>query len=88
MLKPVGRAVISAMHPAMFLRGSQARFTDPATGELVLPGSVRHSLGEFVMAAIRAGFQIIGGCRRRVRTRNLPLAIRGRRNTSIGRCSW
>ena len=29
MLEPGGRAVVSAMHPAMFLRGSQARFTDP-----------------------------------------------------------
>ncbi len=57
-LKPGGRAVISAMHPAMFLRGSQARFTDPATGELVLPGSVPHSLGEFVMAALQTGFQL------------------------------
>jgi malonyl-CoA O-methyltransferase len=57
-LKPSGRAVISAMHPAMFLRGSQARFTDPATGELVLPGSVPHSVGEFVMSALRAGFEL------------------------------
>ena len=32
MLRPGGRAVVSAMHPAMFLRGSQAAFTDPATG--------------------------------------------------------
>ena len=39
-LKPSGRAVISAMHPAMFLRGSQARFTDPASGEIVQPGSI------------------------------------------------
>jgi malonyl-CoA O-methyltransferase len=57
-LKPGGRAVISAMHPAMFLRGSQARFTDPSTGELVQPGSVPHAVGQFVMAAVRAGFQI------------------------------
>jgi malonyl-CoA O-methyltransferase len=57
-LKSGGRAVISAMHPAMFLRGSQARFTDPTTGELVQPGSVPHSVGEFVMAAVRAGFQL------------------------------
>ena len=47
------------MHPAMFLRGTQARFTDPATGELVQPGSVPHSLGAFVMAAVRAGFQLL-----------------------------
>lgn len=57
-LKPGGRAVISAMHPAMMLRGTQARFTDPASGELVQPGSVAHSVGAFVMAAVRAGFTI------------------------------
>jgi malonyl-CoA O-methyltransferase len=55
-LKADGRAVISAMHPAMFLRGSQARFTDPSTGELVQPGSIPHSVSAFVMAVIRAGF--------------------------------
>jgi malonyl-CoA O-methyltransferase len=57
-LKLGGRAVVSAMHPAMFLRGAQARFTDPDTGEIVQPGSVPHSIAAFVMAAIRAGFQI------------------------------
>ncbi|HEY8502952.1 MAG TPA: class I SAM-dependent methyltransferase [Gemmataceae bacterium] len=57
-LKPGGRAVVSAMHPAMFLRGTQARFTDPETGEMVQPGSVPHSIAEFVMAAVRAGFRL------------------------------
>ena len=57
-LKTDGRAVVSAMHPAMFLRGSQARFTDPTTGELVQPGSIAHSISEFVMAAVRARLQI------------------------------
>lgn len=57
-LKPGGRAVVSAMHPAMFLRGSQARFTDPESGELVLPGSVDHPLGVMVMAALYAGFRL------------------------------
>ncbi|UUO08888.1 class I SAM-dependent methyltransferase [Blastopirellula sp. J2-11] len=57
-LKSGSRAVISAMHPAMFLRGAQARFTDPATDELVMPGSLAHSVSEFVMAAVRAGFQV------------------------------
>jgi ubiquinone/menaquinone biosynthesis C-methylase UbiE len=55
-LRPGGRAVVSAMHPAMFLRGAQARFTDPSSGERVQPGSVAHPLGAFVMAAMRAGF--------------------------------
>jgi ubiquinone/menaquinone biosynthesis C-methylase UbiE len=57
-LRPGGRAVVSAMHPAMFLKGVQARFTDPSTGEKVQPGSVAHSLGDFVMAAVRAGFAL------------------------------
>lgn len=59
-LRPGGRAVVSAMHPAMFLRGTQARFTDPASGEVVSPGSVAHSVGAFVMAAVRAGFGLAG----------------------------
>src|SRR5207248_4570362 len=41
---------------AMLLRGVQARFTDPATGEVVRPGSLPHQLGDFVMAVVRAGF--------------------------------
>jgi len=57
-IRPGGRAVVSAMHPAMFLRGAQARFTDPESGELVRPGSLPHSVGAFVMAAVRAGFRL------------------------------
>jgi ubiquinone/menaquinone biosynthesis C-methylase UbiE len=53
-----GRAVISAMHPAMFLRGTMAQFHDPASGDVVRPGSYSHSISEFVMAAIHAGFRI------------------------------
>jgi len=53
-----GRAVISAMHPAMFTRGAQARFTDPESGEIVRPGSVPHQVEDFVAAARRAGFGV------------------------------
>ena len=59
-LRPGGRAVVSAMHPAMFLKGVRARFTDPATGEEVQPGSVEHAIGDFVMVAVRAGFALEG----------------------------
>ncbi len=59
-LRQHGRATISTLHPAMFLRGSQARFTDPATGGVVQPGSFPHQLGEIVMAAMGAGFQLGG----------------------------
>ena len=57
-LKPGGLAVVSAMHPAMFLRGAFARFTDPISGEKVAPGSVPHQIGAFVMAAVRGGFAL------------------------------
>jgi malonyl-CoA O-methyltransferase len=58
MLRLDGRAVVSTMHPAMFLRGSMARFTDPNTGELVQPGSIAHSISDFLMAASRAELQL------------------------------
>lgn len=57
-LAPTGRAVVSAMHPAMFLRKSQARFTDPESGEIIHVGSLDHSMGEIVMAALRAGLAL------------------------------
>ena len=57
-LRPHGRAVVSAMHPVMFLRGAQARFTDPISGDKVEPGSVAHQISDFIMAAVRAGFRL------------------------------
>jgi len=57
-LRPRGRAVVSAMHPEMFRYGVQARFTDPETGEKIQPGSLAHSLEDFVAAAAGAGFQV------------------------------
>jgi malonyl-CoA O-methyltransferase len=58
-LKTGGRAVLSGMHPAMFLLGSQARFTDPTSGELVQPGSINHSIAAFIMSALLAGLRLI-----------------------------
>jgi ubiquinone/menaquinone biosynthesis C-methylase UbiE len=57
-LRPAGRAVVSGMHPAMFLKGVQARFTDPETGEKVQPGSFPHTIGALVMAALGAGLTL------------------------------
>ena len=59
-LRPQGLAVVSAMHPAMFLRGSRARFTDPDSGRVIAPGSLPHRLGDFIMATLRAGFTLRG----------------------------
>jgi ubiquinone/menaquinone biosynthesis C-methylase UbiE len=60
LVRPSGRAIVSAMHPAMFLRGSQARFTDPETGDLIQPGSLPHQLSDFITAAVTAGFRLDG----------------------------
>jgi malonyl-CoA O-methyltransferase len=57
-LRPSGRAIVSAMHPAMFLLDVQAQFRDPSSGEKVRPGSVPHTIGDMVMAAVRAGFRL------------------------------
>lgn len=58
-LRPGGRALLTTMHPAMFLRGSQARFTDPDSGEIVQPGSYPHQISDFVMAGLRNNLTLL-----------------------------
>jgi malonyl-CoA O-methyltransferase len=53
-----GSIVISTMHPAMMLRGTAARFTDPKTGRKVYPGSFDHKVSDIVMSAMREGLTI------------------------------
>jgi len=53
-----GRIVVSVMHPAMMLKGSQARFYDPITGQEVRPASVPHQIADYVMAALSAGLRL------------------------------
>lgn len=53
-----GFAVVSVMHPALMLRGVQARFRDPETGRETRPASYPHQLSDYVMAAARTGFAI------------------------------
>jgi len=55
--RPAGFVVVSVMHPAMMLRGVQARFKDPANGREIRPASCSHQLSDYVMAAARAGFR-------------------------------
>jgi SAM-dependent methyltransferase len=52
-----GRVVLTVMHPAIMLRGVQARFTDPATGARVHPESVANQISGYVMGASRAGLR-------------------------------
>jgi len=53
--RPQGWIVVSVMHPAMMLRGVQARFRDPDTGREIRPASCPHRLSDYVLAAARAG---------------------------------
>ena len=56
--RPGGEAVVSVMHPAMWLAGVQARFTEPESGKKILIGSHRHTISEYVMAALASGWEI------------------------------
>jgi ubiquinone/menaquinone biosynthesis C-methylase UbiE len=53
--RPDGAVVVTVMHPAVMLRGVQARFTDSVTGLQVRPRSVPNRVCDYVMAAARAG---------------------------------
>ena len=53
--RPSGCLVVSVMHPAMMLRGVQARFRDTESGEEIRPASQAHQLSDYVLAAAKAG---------------------------------
>jgi ubiquinone/menaquinone biosynthesis C-methylase UbiE len=56
--RPEGFIVISVMHPAMSLRGVQARFIDPGSGRRISPAGHVHELSDYLMAAIRSGLRL------------------------------
>jgi len=56
--RPDGRIIISSMHPAMMLKGVQARFTDPATGIETRPESVPNQLSDYITAIVAAKLHI------------------------------
>lgn len=52
--RPDGFIIVSAMHPAMMLKGTSARFTDPMSGRETRPESHPNQIADFVMGAVRA----------------------------------
>jgi ubiquinone/menaquinone biosynthesis C-methylase UbiE len=56
--RPKGCVIISVMHPAMSLRGVQARFIDPATGRRISPAGHAHQMSDYLMGAVRAGLNL------------------------------
>lgn len=57
-LKPGGRVVFSALHPAMNLMGISARFFTPDGGQEVRVAGFCHSVSDYVMPVLRSGFKI------------------------------
>ena len=55
---PRGAIIVSAMHPALMLRGVQARFHDLRTGTHAQLASLPHQISDYVSAALRAGLAI------------------------------
>jgi malonyl-CoA O-methyltransferase len=55
---PWGFVVASVMHPAMMLKGVQARFHDAATGREIRPESSPHVVSDYVMGALRANLRV------------------------------
>jgi len=53
-----GLIVVTAMHPALWLKGQSARFFDPKSGRDIRPRSHRQTLSDYVMAAASAGLRL------------------------------
>jgi ubiquinone/menaquinone biosynthesis C-methylase UbiE len=56
---PEGRVIVTAMHPAMMLKGIQARFVDPDTGRETRPESQPNLIADYVNAAVGGGLRIL-----------------------------
>ncbi len=53
-----GFIYVTAMHPAMLLKGVQARFTDPLTGNKIYPKGFPYQTSDYVNAAVKAGLRL------------------------------
>lgn len=58
--RPAGRIVCTVIHPAMTLKGVQARFSDPDTGTKIHIESAPHTISDYVSAAVDTGLRIDG----------------------------
>ena len=63
-----GRLVASTMHPALFLRSTQAHYNDRAAGVTYLFQSFDHQAADFVTAGLEAGLTLEAMCEARVDT--------------------
>jgi ubiquinone/menaquinone biosynthesis C-methylase UbiE len=56
--RPDALIVVSVMHPALMLKGVQARFNDPSTGRETRPASHANQISDYVRAAVAADLRI------------------------------
>jgi malonyl-CoA O-methyltransferase len=56
--RPEGFVLVSIFHPALMLRGIQARFIDPITGRDVRPASHRNQISDYVMGVVQSGLTL------------------------------
>lgn len=57
--RPDGYVVASVLHPALLLRGVQARFHDPASGVVIQPASATHRICDYVTGALQGGLRLV-----------------------------
>lgn len=57
--RPDGYVVASVLHPAMLLRGVQARFHEPDTGRVIQPRSAPNRISDYVMGALQGGLRLV-----------------------------
>lgn len=58
-LVPGGQVFFCELHPYRQLRGGQAHFADPSSGHTVAVTAYRHTMSEFVNAAIAPGLALV-----------------------------
>src|SRR5262245_17552482 len=54
-----GFVIASVMHPAMELKGVQARFHETQSGLEIRPASFSHQISDYVMGALRSGLRLV-----------------------------
>jgi malonyl-CoA O-methyltransferase len=57
--KAGGQVIFSVLHPAMNLIGITARFINPESGKEVRVEAYEHTYGDYVIAVLRSGLQIV-----------------------------
>ena len=58
-LRPGGELFVCELHPFRQLRGGQAQYPDPETGEPVLVPAYLHDVADYTNAALGAGFRVL-----------------------------